>query len=179
MSGNDVAVLLAVMATATALAGFAGIVTSIDRRTVGASSSVISFRINLLVVGAIIGILLSLLPIVLEAFEVPTARLWRISSAVAAVGLAVGMTRVVIARVRMSHGLDHGLSRGFFAWNVIIQVAAVIVLTMGAFDVVPARGAYLLNAFVHLHSMSLNFYRIMHMVDESARAIPADARGGG
>jgi hypothetical protein len=49
MIGNDVAVLLGFLTAAIALAGFAGIVTSIDRGAAVASNEVISFRARNLV----------------------------------------------------------------------------------------------------------------------------------
>ena len=46
MTGNDISVLLGFLAAAIALAGFAGIVTSIDRGAAVASNEVISFRVR-------------------------------------------------------------------------------------------------------------------------------------
>jgi hypothetical protein len=63
MTGNDVAVLMGSLAAAIALAGFAGIVTSIDRRAAVASNEVISFRVRNLVTSAVASVFLSLLPV--------------------------------------------------------------------------------------------------------------------
>ena len=68
LTGNDIAILMSIMGTSVALAGFAGIVTSIDRSTVGASSAVITFRMRNLIICAIASIFLSMLPILLDAF---------------------------------------------------------------------------------------------------------------
>src|ERR1700759_915421 len=69
MLGNDIAVLLGFLAAAVALAGFAGIVTSIDRGAAVASNEVISFRVRNLVTSAVLSVLLSLQPVLLEALE--------------------------------------------------------------------------------------------------------------
>ncbi|HEX4336189.1 MAG TPA: hypothetical protein VH062_09765 [Polyangiaceae bacterium] len=65
MTGNDTAVLLGFLAAAIALAGFAGIVTSIDRGAAVASNEVISFRVRNLVTSAVASVLLSLLLVLL------------------------------------------------------------------------------------------------------------------
>ena len=75
MTGNDIAVLIGFLASAIALAGFAGIVTSIDRGAAVASNEVISFRTRNLVTSAVTSVVLSLLPVLLEALELFPSRL--------------------------------------------------------------------------------------------------------
>src|SRR5580692_12230659 len=84
MTGNDIAVLLGFLAAAIALAGFAGIVTSIDRGAAVASNEVISFRVRNLVTSSVLSVLLSLLPVLLEGLELFHSSLWQRCCVVAA-----------------------------------------------------------------------------------------------
>ncbi|MEA2746064.1 MAG: hypothetical protein QOI41_207, partial [Myxococcales bacterium] len=87
MTGNDIAVLLGFLAAAVALAGFAGIVTSIDRGAAIASNEVISFRVRNLVTSAVASVFLSLLPVLLEALELFQSHLWQRCCVVSAIGI--------------------------------------------------------------------------------------------
>ena len=173
MNGNDIAVLLAFLAAVVSFAGFTGIVTSIDRRTVSASSNVISFRVSGLITSAILGIVLALSPILLESFGVPEPNIWQLSSAMGSIGLTVQTIGIMMARARMTLGRDKGLSHVLFIWNSMGVLSAILVMAAGAVGQLPPRGALFFGLLVILHMMSLLFYRIMHMADEAARAVPA------
>src|SRR5450755_3223448 len=110
MTGNDIAVLLGFLAAAVALAGFAGIVTSIDRGAAVASNEVISFRVSYLVTSAVTSVFLSLLPVLLDALELFLSSLWQRCCVVSAITIGALLFSLVLARMRMS-GKDAGLSR--------------------------------------------------------------------
>jgi hypothetical protein len=168
MTGNDTAVLLGFLATAIALAGFAGIVTSIDRGAGVASNEVISFRVSNLVTSAVGLVFLSLLPILLEALELFAATLWQRCSVVAAIGIGALLGLLVSGRRRMTDGRDAGLSRPLFATNITLGAFAFGVLLAGAWGAVPARGAYFTGLCYLLYLMCTLFHRMVAMADAAA-----------
>jgi hypothetical protein len=168
MNGNDVAVLLGFLAAAIALAGFAGIVTSIDRGAAVASNEVISFRARNLVTSAVTLVLLSLLPVLLEALELFPASLWRRCGVVAALGIGARLFSLVAARLGMRGGKDAGLSHSLFAVNITLGALAFGVLVAGASGAVPGRGAYFTGLFYLLYLMCTLFHRMVAMADDAA-----------
>jgi hypothetical protein len=168
MTGNDIAVLLGFLTAAIALAGFAGIVTSIDRGAAVASNEVISFRVRNLVTSAVVAVVLALLPVVLEALELFELTLWRRCCIVAAVGIGTRLCSLVVARLRMRGGKDAGLSRSLFAANITLGAVAFAVQIAGAFGRVPARGAYFTGLFYLLYLMCTVFHRMVAMADAAA-----------
>jgi len=168
IGGNDVAVLLSFLAAAIALAGFAGIVTSIDRRTASASSEVISFRVRTLVIGAVSSVFLAMLPILIEALEIAPKTLWQLCCVIAASGSAA-MSLYVFAARRALAGADQGLSRTLFLSSMVLGALVVAAAILGASGLLAARGAYFLGQFFLLYQMLMLFYRMVRMADEAAR----------
>jgi hypothetical protein len=168
MTGNDIAVLLGFLAAAIALAGFAGIVTSIDRGAAVASNEVISFRTHNLVTSAVTSVFLSLLPVLLEALEVFHSSLWQRCCVVCAIGIGSRLFSLVSARLRMKDGKDAGLSRSLFATNITLGALAFGVLLAGALGGVAARGSYFTGLFYLLYLMCTLFLRMVAMADASA-----------
>lgn len=168
IGGNDVAVLLGFLAAAIALAGFAGIVTSIDRRSVPATSEVISFRVNALTLAAVFSMLLALLPIVFEALDLAPRTLWQLACVFNAAVIALISISVVISRQRMT-GVDQGFSQPIFVASMALGWAAVVAAIMGAGGAIPARGAYYLGELFLLYQMFMLFYRMLLMADEASR----------
>jgi hypothetical protein len=169
LNGNDIAVLMSVMGAAVALAGFAGIVTSIDRSTVGASSAVITFRVRNLIVCAIASAFLAMLPILLDGLEVARESLWQFAAMIGAVTVASQVIGALVGRISI-RGRDQGLSRTLFFANMTLGTAAVLTELAGTAGLVPARGAYLLGLFFLQYVMATLFYRMIHMADEAARS---------
>jgi hypothetical protein len=167
MTGNDIAVLLGFLAAAIALAGFAGIVTSIDRGAAVASNEVISFRVRSLVTSAVALVCLSVLPVLLEALELFQSSLWQRCCVVSAVGIGARLVSLLSARRRMI-GKDAGLSRSLFATNLSLGALAFGVLVTGALGAVAARGAYLTGLFYLLYLMCTLFHRMVAMADAAA-----------
>jgi hypothetical protein len=167
MTGNDIAVLLGFLAAAIALAGFAGIVTSIDRGAAVASNEVISFRARNLVTSAVTLVLLSLLPVLVEALELFQYSLWQRCCVVSAIGIGARLYSLLSARLRM-RGKDAGLSRPLFAANVTLGALAVGVLVTGASGAVAGRGAYFMGLFYLLYLMCTLFHRMVVMADLAA-----------
>jgi len=167
MTGNDIAVLLGFLAAAIALAGFAGIVTSIDRGAAVASNEVISFRVRNLVTSAVALVCLSLLPVLLEALELFQSSLWQRCCLVSAVGIGARVVSLLSARLRLA-GKDAGLSRPLFATNLTLGALAFVVLVAGAFGAVAARGAYFTGLFYLLYLMCTLFHRMVAMADAAA-----------
>jgi hypothetical protein len=167
MTGSDIAVLLGFLAAAIALAGFAGIVTSIDRGAAVASNEVISFRVSYLVTSAVASVFLSLLPVLLEALELFSSSLWRRCSVVSAITIGALLVSLVFARIRMS-GKDAGLSRSLFATNLTLGALALAVLIAGSCGAVPGRGAYFTGLFFLLYLMCTLFHRMVAMADAAA-----------
>ncbi len=167
MKGDDIAVLLGFLAAAIALAGFAGIVTSIDRGAAVATNEVISFRVRNLVTSAVASAVLAPLPILVSALEIFESTLWQrcCVAGAAVVGALVGS--LVAARIRMK-GKDAGLSRPLFAVNITAGALASGMLVAGAFGVVPARGAYFVGLFYLLYLMCTLFHRMVAMADAAA-----------
>ncbi len=168
MTGDDIAVLLGFLAASIALAGFAGIVTSIDRSAAVASSEVISFRVRNLVTSAVMSVLLSLLPIVLGALELFQSSLWRRCCVVSAVAIGALLVSLVSARIRLKNGKDAGLSRSLFATNITVGALAFGVLIAGASGSVAGRGGYFTGLFFLLYLMCTLFYRMVAMADAAA-----------
>jgi hypothetical protein len=169
MSGSDIAVLLGFLAAAIALAGFAGIVTSIDRGAAVASNEVISFRVTNLVTSAVASVCLSLLPVLIDALELFEATLWRRCCVVSAIGIGALLSSLIVARLRMRGGKDAGLSRSLFAANITLGLLALAVLISGACGAVAARGAYFTGLFYLLYLMCTLFHRMVAMADAAAR----------
>jgi hypothetical protein len=170
MNGNDVAVLLGFLAAAIALAGFAGIVTSIDRGAAVASNEVISFRVSNLVTVAIASVVLSMLPVLLDALEIFRKGVWQRCCVVSAIAIVALLCSLVWARLRMRGGKDAGLSRPLFAANVTLGVLALVVVISGASGAVAARGGYFVGLFYLLFLMCTLFHRMVAMADAAARA---------
>jgi hypothetical protein len=168
MTGNDTAVLLGFLAAAIALAGFAGIVTSIDRGAAVASNEVISFRVRNLVTSAVLSVLLSLLPILLEALEFFRSSLWQRCCVVSATGIGALLFSLLSGRLRMREGRDAGLSRSLFAANLTLGALAFGALVAGAFGDVAGRGAYFTGLYYLLYLMCTLFYRMVAMADAAA-----------
>ena len=168
MTGNDIAVLLGFLAAAIALAGFAGIVTSIDRGAAVASNEVISFRVRNLVTSAVASVFLSLLPVLLEALEFFRSSLWQRCCVVSAIGIGALLFSLVSARLRMRGGKDAGLSRSLFATNLTLGALAFGVLVTGASGAVAGRGAYFTGLFYLLYLMCTLFHRMVAMADAAA-----------
>jgi hypothetical protein len=170
MTGNDVAVLLSFLAAAVALAGFAGIVTSIDRRTAMATDEVISFRVRNLVLAAVLSVMLAMQPILLDALQLLPMSLWQfacMTSAISQIWLLIHQTQ---NRFRMkAAGRDSGLSRPLFAFNTTMAAAGFLVTLFGASGILPGRGAYFVGLFYLQYLMCSLFYRIIVVADEAAR----------
>jgi hypothetical protein len=168
MTGNDIAVLLGFLAASIALAGFAGIVTSIDRGAAIASNEVISFRVKNLVTSAVTSVLLSLLPVLLEALELFRSSLWQRCCIVAAIGIGTRLCSLLSARLRLRDGKDMGLSRSLFAVNITLGALTFVVLVSGAWGAIPGRGAYFAGLFYLLYLMCTLFHRMVAMADAAA-----------
>ena len=168
MTGNDTAVLLGFLTAAIALAGFAGIVTSIDRGAAVASNEVISFRVRNLVTTAVASVFLALMPVLLEALELFRSSLWQRCCVVSAVGIGALLLSLVWARLRLSGGKDAGLSRSLFAANMTLGALAFGVLVTGASGAVAGRGAYFTGLFYLLFLMCTLFHRMVAMADAAA-----------
>jgi hypothetical protein len=168
MTGNDTAVLLGFLAAAIALAGFAGIVTSIDRGAAVASNEVISFRVRNLVTSAVLSVLLSLLPVLLESLELFRSSIWRPCCVVSAIGIGALLFSLLSGRLRMRDGRDAGFSRPLFAANLTLGALAFGVLVAGAFGDVAGRGAYFTGLYYLLFLMCTLFHRMVAMADSAA-----------
>jgi hypothetical protein len=168
MIGNDIAVLLGFLAAAVALAGFAGIVTSIDRGAAVASNEVISFRVRNLVTSAVASVFLALLPVLLDALELFKSSLWQRCCVVSAIAIGALLYSLLSARLRMTDGKDAGLSRPLFATNLTLGALAFGVLVAGAFGAVAGRGAYFTGLAYLLYLMCTLFHRMVAMADAAA-----------
>jgi hypothetical protein len=168
MTGNDTAVLLGFLAAAIALAGFAGIVTSIDRGAAVASNEVISFRVRNLVTSAVLSVLLSLQPVLLEALELFRSSLWQRCCVVSAIAIGALLFSLLSGRLRMREGRDAGLSRPLFAANLTFGALAFGVLVAGASGAVAGRGAYFTGLYYLLYLMCTLFHRMVAMADAAA-----------
>jgi len=168
MTGNDIAVLLGFLAAAIALAGFAGIVTSIDRGAAVASNEVISFRVRNLVTFAVTLVCLAVLPLLLEALELFSSTLWQRCSIASALGIGALLYTLLSARLRMKNGKDAGLSRPLFVANVTLGGLAFGLLALCAAGVVAGRGAYFTGLFYLLFVMCTLFHRMVAMADAAA-----------
>lgn len=169
MTGNEVAVLLSFLAAAVALAGFAGIVTSIDRRAAAASDEVISLRVNNLVQAAVLSVALSLQPILLNALELFPNNLWQFACMVVSIGVGVFVVHAALAFVRVTRGNSTGLSSRIFVTSVAFGALAFVIALLGTAGLVPGRGAYFFCLFYLLYFMCIMFYRMIAMADEAAR----------
>ena len=171
LTGNDIAILLGFLAAAIALAGFAGIVTSIDRRVAGASSSVISYRVRNLVFAALSSVFLAIVPILLDTLEVVPVTRWQFACMIAAMASGGQVIAAFLGRMAMLAGDgDAGFSRPLFVVNMTLGVITILVAALGAAGFAAPRGAYYLTLAFLLYVTCTLFYRIVHMADEAARA---------
>ena len=170
MTGNDVAVLLSFLAAGVALAGFAGIVTSIDRRVAEATDEVISFRVRNLVIAAVLSVALAMQPILLDALVLVPNSLWQFACMTSAIGQSWLLIRTTQDRFRMkAAGQDIGLSRPLFVFNTTVAAIGFMVTLLGASDFVPGRGGYFVGLFYLQYLMCSLFYRMIVVADEAAR----------
>jgi uncharacterized membrane protein len=168
MTGDDTAVLLGFLAAAIAMAGFAGIVTSIDRGAAVASNEVISFRVRNLVTSAVALVFLSLLPVLLNALELFRSSLWQRCGVVAAIVIGALLLSLLSGRLRMRDGKDAGLSRSLFATNLTLGALAFVVLVAGACGAIVGRGAYFTGLAYLLYLVCTLFHRMVAMADAAA-----------
>jgi hypothetical protein len=170
MSGNDVAVLLSFLAAAIALAGFAGIVTSIDRRASMVTDEVISFRVRNLVLAAVLSVALAMQPILLEALGLVPHSLWQFACMTSAIGQAWILIHQTQSRFRMQAARrDAGLSIRLFVFNSTVAAVGLVVTLFGASGTLPSRGAYFVGLFYLQYLMCSLFYRMIVVADEAAR----------
>ena len=171
LSGDDIVVLIGIMGAAVALAGFASLVTSIDRNAAGASAAVISFQVRVLIVGAWCAVLLSLLPIGFDALMIAPHSLWQCASMVGAWVLSAVVWRAWTDRTHLRGADALGFSRILFVVNIALNVLAVLVAMLGAVGIVPGKGAFLFGIFYLIFLTGTLFYRLIQMADEAARGI--------
>lgn len=170
LTGNDVAVLLAILATSITLAGFSGIITMIDRRAAPASSEVIAFRLRNLTGNAISATVLALLPIILDAFQIATHSLWPLCLLFATISLAGTATFGLSKIMDMTSQSGRGLSRALAFILLTVSFIVIIVDISAIAGFVPARGAYFLTLSQNVVIMLAMFYRIVLVADEAMRA---------
>jgi len=176
LSGDDIVVLMSVLASAIALAGFASLVTSIDRNAVGTSAEVISFQVRNLIVGAWGAALLSLFPIALDALQIAQRSLWQCASMIGSWVLSAVAWRAWTGRRNLRGERATGFSRALFAFDIGLSIAANIVAVLGAAGAIPGKGAFLMCVFYLLILAGTLFYRMIQLADEAARgAVQKDA----
>jgi hypothetical protein len=170
LSGDDIVVLMGLMAAAVALAGFASLVTSIDRSAVGVGPAVISFQVRNLIVGAWCAVSLSLLPIGFDALVIAPHSLWQCASMAAAWVLAAVAARALAGGTHLRGAEGLGFSRSLFVASIGLNYMSVIVAVLGAAGLIPAKGAFLVSIFYLLYLTATLFYRMIQMADEAARS---------
>jgi len=171
LSGDDIVVLVGVMGAAVALAGFASLVTSIDRSAIGASAAVISFQVRNLIIGAWAAVLLSWFPIGLSALEIAQGSLWQCASMIGAWVLGAVAYRAWIDRGHLRGRAGVGFSRVLFAVDFGLAAVAILVAMFGAAGAIPGKGAFLVSVFYLLFFTGTLFYRMIEMADEAARGV--------
>ncbi|MDZ4741336.1 MAG: hypothetical protein SGJ03_15740 [Alphaproteobacteria bacterium] len=175
LTGNDIAVLLGFLAAAITLAGFAGIVTSVDRSTAQATSVVIAFRIRNMVLAAFYMAFLSLLPITIDAFEIFPSTVWQFCCMAAAIGIAWMIFTVFSQRMRMTRTSSQGFSLSLFVTLQLIAYTAIALDLAAAAGIIVVKGAFFASLCQLLFVMLSLFYRMILVVDQAAQAKSEDA----
>ncbi len=174
LTDNDVTVLLGFLASAITLAGFSGIITAIDRSAAPASSEVIAFRVQHLVVTAIYMTVLALLPIIIDAMEVLPQTRWQFCTLIAAVTVGWSIGSAISMRMRMTRQTSRGISNPLFVMIVLMAAIAIALNIIATAGLIASKGAYFFVQFHLLILMLSLFRRVMLTVDEAARTKSAD-----
>ena len=170
MTESDVAVLLGFAAAAITLAGFSGIMTSIDRQSIHVGHEVISLRIQTLLTTSAGLILLSLVPVMLEGLDIAPDRIWQMACIAGLATFIAALIQMMIQRLRGSELVAQGFSWWLFSVNFALALVGVGVTLMGALDIIPARGAYVIALTCILAVLFALFHRIVLMADEAGRS---------
>ena len=164
--------LIAYFAGAIAFAGFMGIVSQIDRRTVRASPLSISFRIRILAVSSLLLMFLSVFPFLELGFSVDPAVAWRMGCAVAAAIVVVNLVAVILVtgRLRTARRSEAHPVNALLIWvNNLLSLGALALGIAGACGWVRPDGAYLAVASFYLWVVASTFLHIVLMLDNVIR----------
>lgn len=166
---NPFDLLIVFLSIAVAFAGFAGIVSLIDRRAAHVSPHVVSFRVRSLIQGVLLVMVQSVLPFILVGFDTPLTLTWRLGCAF----LALSGFGLFVVAIRERRKLSGELGEGFSAlqWNlvVVLGVLATAGSIAAAAGQVPPVGTYLVVVFFYLMGNATLFMRLVQMLDESVR----------
>lgn len=160
--------LLAFMAAAIALAGFAGIVALIDRGAARVAPELASFRVRWLVYSAMWVVILSIAPLLAILSNAPRG-VWQYGCIVEAAILLIFMivTMYNVRRFMRGRALGIRMAGAYLMW--LLSLGALAWLVAGGAGVVSASGAYAGGVFWFLLSSLQNFMRLVFSLDEGWR----------
>ncbi|MBI3676710.1 MAG: hypothetical protein HY243_08850 [Proteobacteria bacterium] len=161
--------LLAFLATAVTLAGFAGIVTSIDRDAAKVSSDLVSFRLRSLISSALSTILFAVLPLLAILLTGRVEEVWRAACAAQALWIAFYVVRIVVIRQSFRGERAQGMRLSHYYLMMSLGAAVSVMLTAAAFGRLPAAASYAVGVFWLVFSVALFFMRLVFTLDESLR----------
>ena len=146
---------------AVATAGFGGIASALKHQQRADDTRVDAGRLIHMLIVCFGATVISLVPCVLALFGLAERDLWRASSAVALVFIAVLSPPVVIRSTRMAKFA--GFSWPTYILNLALLALSGIAFALAAFGV-PASGlagSYLLGVLFLLCTVAVSFYRVM------------------
>lgn len=160
--------LMAFLATAVTLAGFTGIVTSIDRGAARVSPALISFRLRSLILVAVSTIVLSVTPL-LATLLVPGFDVWPLACGLQAGWAAFYIVRTVNMRRTFQGESAQGIHLGQYYIAMCAGVIVIGILGAGTLGYLPADASYATGVFWFLMLVVSFFRRLVFVLDESLR----------
>jgi uncharacterized membrane protein len=160
--------LLAFMAAAIAVAGFAGIVALIDRGHARVAPELASFRVRWLVYSAAWTIVLAVAPMLAILSNAPHG-VWQYGCIIQAACLFAFMFATTYNVQRFRRGRAQGIRMGGAYVMLFVAIAVIAMLVFGAAGYISASGAYATGVFWFLLSALLNFMRLVFTLDDAWR----------
>ena len=176
---NDADTLLTMAEIAVAYAGFSGVVSAFFRDRDQEHPELQSFRLQQMVLGGLITVCFSLAPLVVEKFIAGEELIWRVSSALYALALAVMIAKALMDTSRFRREGLMG-ERALTAKLVtLLQSGALFLLLLNAVGISAkyAAGFYLSALMLGLGFSGVVFLRILSIVGPRRLAVnPSSAR---
>lgn len=160
--------LLAFMAAAIAIAGFAGIVALIDRGTVRVAPELASFRVRSLVYSAMWAVVLSVAPLLAILSNAPRG-VWQYGCIIEAACLLSFVIATTYNVQRFRRGRAAGIRMPGAYLLLLMAIASLAFLGAGAMGAVSASGAYATGVFWFIVSAFANFMRLVFTLEDGWR----------
>jgi hypothetical protein len=159
--------LLAFLGAVVALAGFSGIVSSIDRRTAGVSRELVSFRLRNMVTASLSTIVLAVSPLLVLQLTQQSDTVWPLFCIIAATWLTYLNVWTISIRQRFRGDTASGIRLGFYYVLTPASAGVVLMLGAGVLGYLPADACYATAVFWCLLRVAAFFSLLVFALDES------------